>query len=302
MKSQLYPLAALLMLASCRPDTSATTGTPPAQPAADSAQTALTGAVAVAPPPSLFSAADTLSRPMRELVAKHNLANLWQHRDSSGVGADPTFQGFFGPDHYRFGMFFSSVKRDPRNPAIYHVAGKNWYTKSKNVRPFTGTLTVRRITPLNYPGFLKTQAGSDADSLNYLAGRTYTARAQLQLQEERAANSGIFEGEAVIDFFLIPGQAPGYVFVFEFEGPDDRLPTRGGQLIVRGNRRNVSTGEIKSFLVSPDLSAIASDIFKDFMLDERMGEINPKYAKLGWNEYWRNEEWWVDSPKPKLGI
>ena len=239
---------------------------------------------------------------MRELLAKHNLAKLWQHYDTVGINPDPTFQGYFGPDRYRFAMVFTRMRRDPCNPAIYHVAGKNWYPKSKNVRSFTGTLTVRQIAKLDYPGFLKTQASRGSDSLDYLAGNMYTARAQVQLQEEPTANSGLFEGEAVIDFFLIPGQEPGYVFVFQFEGFDDRLPTRGGELIVRGNRRNISTGEIKSFLVSPSLPAIAPHIFKDFMLDERMGQINPKYAKLGWNEYWRNDEWWAESPKPKLSL
>ncbi len=237
---------------------------------------------------------------MRELLANHNLAELWQHYDTVGIYPDPTFKGYFGPDRYHFEMVFTRMKRDPHNPSVYHVTGKNWYPKSKNVRPFTGTLAVRQIVNLDYPGFLKTQASRGSDSLNYLAGKMYTARAQVQLKEERAENSGLIEGEAIIDFFIIPEQKPGYVFVFQFEGFDDRLPTRGGELIVRGNRRNVSTGEVKSFLVSPRLAAIAPHIFKDFMLDERMGQINPKYAKLGWNELWENDEWWADSPKPTL--
>ena len=73
-------------------------------------------------------------------------------------------------------------------------------------------------------------------------------------------------------------------------------------MLLRGNRRNVSTGQVKSFTVAPWVSAVAPDVFKDFMLDERMGEINPKYAKLGWKEFWTNDEWWADSPKPKLTL
>jgi hypothetical protein len=64
----------------------------------------------------------------------------------------------------------------------------------------------------------------------------------------------------------------------------------------------VTTGQVKSFIVSPDVAAVAPFVFKDFMLDERMGQINPKYAKLGWNEFWSNEEWWADSPKLGLSI
>jgi hypothetical protein len=281
----------------------ATSGTQTAKPVtADSVPTVARGAWPVRALPSIFSAADTLSRPMRELLATHNLAVLWQHYDTIGVHPNPTFEGYLGPDRYRFAMVFNQVQRDPHNPILYQVKGKCRYPTSKNIRPFSGTLTVRQITNLNYPGFLQYRAEQFSEGIDSLAGRTYTARAQLQLWEEKKENSGLFEGEVLLDFYIIPGQAPDYVYVFSHEGFDDQLPTRGAGLIVQGKRLNLTTGQVKSFLVSPRLAAIAPRIFKDFMLDERMGQINPKYAKLGWAEYWENEEWWADSPKPSLNL
>ncbi|GAA4365451.1 hypothetical protein GCM10023185_35720 [Hymenobacter saemangeumensis] len=247
--------------------------------------------------PVLFAASDTLTQPMREFLAQHDLSALWANEQDSAY-PDPSFEGFFGPDYYRFGMVFNKVRRDLTNPALYHVQGKSCYFKSKNVRPFSGKLTVRRLVDLHYPGFLKQRAEQFSSAADSLAGHTYTAYGQLQLQEESQENSGRIEGEVVLDFFIVPGQAPAYVYVFDHDGRDDKLPTRGARLLLRGNRLNLTTGQVKSFLVAPDVSAIAPDLFKDFMLDERMGQINPKYAKLGWNEYWKNDEWWAESPKP----
>ncbi|RZK35650.1 MAG: hypothetical protein EOO57_08715 [Hymenobacter sp.] len=199
-------------------------------------------------------------------------------------------------------MVFTQVRRDPADPARYLVQGKCNYHKSKNIRSFSGTLTVRQVADLSYPGFLRARSIQFSEGIDSVAGRTYTARAQLQLHEAPQANSGIFEGEIVLDFYVVPGQPVYYVYVFDREGYVDELPTRGGRLLLRGNRRNVTTGQIKAFLVAPEAAAVAPTIFKDFMLDERMGQVNPKYAKLGWGDYWQNDEWWADSPKPHLSL
>jgi len=31
-----------------------------------------------------------------------------------------------------------------------------------------------------------------------------------------------------------------------------------------------------------------------FGLGDRSGNINRKYARVGWDTYWKNEEWWVE--------
>jgi hypothetical protein len=300
MKRTFYPFLVAGLVAACqqqKPATTLTVTTPPVA-ASDSTSKQMLVPSAEAPLPTMFGAADTLTRPMRELLRTHDFSALWRNL---GDGRDqPAFEGFFGPDHYHFGMAFTQVTRDLNNPAVYHVLGKCRYRK--NIRPFSGLLTVRRITGLSYPGFLQAKALADNQAADSVAGRTYTAHAQLQLREEQKENSGIFEGEVLLDFYTVPGQQPNFVTVFDHEGIDERFPTRGSGLLLRGKRRNISTGQVKSFAVGPWVSAVAPDVFKDFMLDERMGEINPKYAKLGWNEYWNNDEWWADSPKPKLNL
>jgi hypothetical protein len=289
------------VVAACQPQAAQTTAVAPAALVASDATRP--GAVAKAAPrlPVLFAPADTLALPQREVLQTHDLSRLWQNaEEAEGLYPNPSFEGIFGPDDYRFGMVFNEVTRDPADPARYLVRGKCNYHKSKNIRSFSGTLTVRRLVDLKYPGFLRSVSYPDvADTLQ---GRLYTAHAQLQLRETPQANSGIFEGEVVLDFYVIPGQPANYVYVHGHEGYEDQLPTRGGKLLVRGKRLNVTTGQVKSFLVGPELGAIAPYIFKDFMLDERMGQVNPKYAKLGWNEYWQNDEWWADSPRPHLNL
>jgi hypothetical protein len=295
-KNQLALLALACASAACQPQAHPATAPvmppPTAQPA--------TATKPTQPLPVLFGAADTLTQPMRRLLRPYDLSLLWQNFGHYHDGAQQCFEGFFGPDHYHFAMVFTRVARDPTDPAVYRVTGKSRYRK--NIRPFTGTLTVRQVADLPYPGFLQALASQDENAADSLSGRTYTARARLQLQEEPQANSGIFEGEVLLDFYVVPRQKPGFVYVFAFEGTDEALPTRGAGLLLRGNRRNVTTGQVKSFIVSPDVAAVSPYVFKDFMLDERMGEINPKYAKLGWNEYWNNDEWWADSPKPSLNL
>jgi hypothetical protein len=297
MKNRLTLLALALASAACQPQ--AQTATAPAAAPAPTPRSA-TAVKTVQPLPLLFGAADTLTQPMRALLRTQDLSPLWQNFGHYREGTQSVFEGFFGPDHYHFAMVFTRVTRDPANPALYHVAGKSRYRK--NIRPFTGTLTVQQVADLSYPGFLQSLASQEKNAADSLSGRTYTARARLQLQEEPLANSGIFEGEVLLDFYAVPGQKPGFVYVFAFEGTDKNLPTRGAGLLLRGHRRNVTTGQVKSFIVSPDVAAVSPYVFKDFMLDERMGEINPKYAKLGWNEYWNNDEWWADSPRPGLNM
>lgn len=302
MKKQLTLLVLALAGTACQPqaDPKSTAAAMPKAPVA-TAQSA-SPAKAMPPLPVLFAAADTLTPAMRKLLHTQDLAPLWQCLEQEDNVDRNSFGGFFGADHYHFAMVLTRAVRDAADPAIYHVAGKSRYFQSRNIRPFTGTLTVRQIADLSYPGFLAFKARSEEKAADSLQGRTYTARARLQLREEASANSGVFEGEAVLDFYVVPGQKPGYVYVFAFEGSDDRLPTRGGGVVLRGNRRNETTGQVKPFIVSPSVAAIAPFVFKDFFLDERMGEINPKYQHLGWNQYWTNDEWWADSPKPSLNL
>lgn len=146
MKKLLYLAALAITGVGCQqhtPVTDSTSGTPSTVTAGS-----VPSVVAKVEPllPALFSDADTLSQPMRELLASYDLSGLWQNADEMRSRPRPVFEGFFGPDHYRFRMALTEVRREPANPAIYHVAGKCRYRK--NIRPFRGTITVRQITDL----------------------------------------------------------------------------------------------------------------------------------------------------------
>ena len=40
--------------------------------------------------------------------------------------------------------------------------------------------------------------------------------------------------------------------------------------------------------------AVTRDIFTRFETGERDAHISPKYARVGWNNFWKNDEWWVE--------
>jgi hypothetical protein len=304
MKKEFAILALALAGAACQqqapPTTTATSSAIPPAPAL---------VVPTAGLPVLFTAADTLTRPMRQVLHQYDLSKLWQG-DTKERREHPTLEGFFGPDHYRFVLVITKAQRDAQHPECYYVQGKCHYRQ--NIRPFIGLLTVRQLIAADAfysPSddvMLPAYAGSpepDSFAVRYeRAGRLidiYTARARLQLVEGHAPNSGIFEGEAELNFYVKPPQRIGYANAPTIT---DGEPARGSGLLLRGRRRNVTTQQVKQFVVADDVFAAAPDVYKDFGIGERGFEINPKYARLGWNEAWANDEWWADSPKPRLNL
>jgi len=305
MKNLLALLALATASAACQPQ--ATTTTAPSASVITEQPSSL--AKKPSPLPVLFGPADTLSAAMRSLLQKHDLSALWSGTDKQRR-ITPVLEGFFGPDHYRFMMVITAARRDAQNPAVYQVQGKCHYRK--NIRPFFGTLTVRQVVDsekyyspqdASFHPVRSDSMSGEAWSAAYeqAVGQAayYSLKARLQLQEAAAANSGIFEGEAVLNFFVAPGQRVGYAGA---PAITEGEPARGSRILLRGSRLNRTTQQVKQFVVADDVFAAAPDVYKDFGVGERGGEINPKYAHLGWNEYWENDEWWADSPKPKLSL
>ena len=307
MKKTFYPFVVALLLVACQQQKPATTI------AANEASATLPQTQdGELPLPAMFAVADTLSGPMRQLLSENDLSELWQGAIKERQ-QDPTLQGFFGPDHYRFALAFTNVVRDNQHPEIYHVRGKCRYRK--NIRPFEGTLTVRQIMDLDAPwdydeftlpqqdSMLTEAAAADSNMARYERARQlshpYTLRAELQMQEKIAENSGVFLGEAILNFYVTSPHRLGLISApFVTKG----TPANGSALLLHGSRRNLTTQQVKSFVVSDDVFAAAPEVYKDFGIGDRGGEINPKYARLGWNELWENDEWWADSPKPKLSL
>lgn len=225
----------------------------------------------------------------------------------------PVLEGVFGLDHYRFELVINKVLRDSQRPDHYWVRGKCHYRK--NVRPFTGLLIVRELDFLTPPfedddGTIVPDIRPDSISPNSFMARReriinkvdyYQLRAELQIAEHPAANSGELHGEALLNFYVAPPGRLGYV-----QAPMRNTDGiwREGALLLRGTRRNLTTRQLKKFIVSDNVFVAEADVYEDFGIGD-CGyeiEINPKYKHLGLNERWENEEWWADSPKPSLNL
>ncbi|MGI4862987.1 MAG: hypothetical protein ACRYFZ_03635 [Janthinobacterium lividum] len=286
MKKLIGWLALLAAGTACQHQTPPTARALVPMPAVASVAVLPTAAPAPAP-------ADTLTAPMRALLGGYDLAGLWSGwnpeqqtaRDTSNAVLD----GFFGPDHYRISFIFTQVRRDSADPAVFHVSGKSRY--KRQVTPFAGLLKVQQLADLDrrYLDLAPT------DSLT----KGYTARASFLFQEDPAVpGTGKFEGTGILDFYVSPdAETPvGYAQVM---GGEDG-PARGQGLLFRGHWVGTKTKQRKEVLLARSIFSIAPDVLKDFALGERDATINPKYAKLGWGNYWENEEWWAASPKLSL--
>ena len=294
----------LLGLAACQSQ-----APPAAQQAATAPASAQITAVSSALPP-VFAARDTLTAAARAVLRRYDLSALWQGA-ASGPSATSVLEGFFGPDHYRFEVAFTEVHRDAANPALYHVRGKCHYRK--NVRPFTGSLLIRQVEDLEYPyEFDYTDAnapnqseaaGSDSAHAVYerklQLAHPREVRAELRLKEAPQANAGEMLAAASLLFYVKSNHRLGYVRA-PFRNTDGLY--NAGYMLINGHRLNISTKQVKQFVVADNVFSAAPDVYKDFEIGDRGGEMNPKYAHLGWNEKWENEEWWADSPKPKLHL
>lgn len=129
--------------------------------------------------------------------------------------------------------------------------------------------------------------------------RGYTARANFALVENDAMPaSGKFEGVGTLDFYINPEGQIGYGQIMGGEA----APARGQGLLFKGSWVGNKTGQHKDLLLARSVFSIAPDVLKNFSIGERDATINPKYAKLGWDKYWENDEWWADSPKPKMSL
>jgi hypothetical protein len=72
-------------------------------------------------------------------------------------------------------------------------------------------------------------------------------------------------------------------------------PNRGSGIRYDGIWKSYKTGKTKPVIWAKDIFRFANDILKDFSVGEREVEINPIYRNLGWDDYWENMEWWVDT-------
>lgn len=190
-----------------------------------------------------------------------------------------TMNGFFGADRYRIELVTTRVQRDPQQPGRYQVWGKNRF--KGRVTPFTGTLFFTKAA-------VGTGPSSDWDASNV---PVYTATGTYELREDPTRpGAGTFKGTIAADF---TAKASGEIS--EYYGDKDL--TKGAGVLYDGTWTSAA-GETKPAVwVANIWSYHGPQVFQNFIVGERSQHFNAKYAKLGWNNYWSNDEWWAgESP------
>jgi hypothetical protein len=248
--------------------------------------------VAEADFPSIrLAAADSLSPAMRTFARQHNLSAIWQGQEDAGSAAKQApvvCEGFFGPDHYRIELVLLNASRDATDSLLYHVQGKDRY--KKRVTAFVGDIRVQRLRRVSIKNF--------EDELQGMFALFYTARGSFEFREFGAPGAGAFTGTVGIDF---QQRADSSLQLTHFWGDEHRQYANGGRMRLVGEWTPAKAGPRKHLVAGLSITDVSQEVLPDFNIGERGFTLNPKYAKLGWDKYWQNDEWWAHSPKPSLG-
>ncbi|WP_046246994.1 hypothetical protein [Hymenobacter terrenus] len=249
-----------------------------------SATASVPSATGAAQPVATAATAPTLA-----LLRQVDLTPAWMNRGDPSEKST-ALEGFYGSNHYRISFFFSKVRRDSLRPEVFHVWGLNRYKKV--ITPFTGTYTVRRIAALP----------DTVQMFNSKVVQAYTAFADYILREDPTTKgTGVYSGKVMLDFCV---NSRSQASVVRFDGVDMGLdnPTRGSGLLFEGTWQNNQTGQRKAASWASDFSVIVPETLQKIGLGQRGDTVYPELAKYGWNDWWENDEWWAESPKPSLSL
>ncbi|MDB5235530.1 MAG: hypothetical protein JWR44_2523 [Hymenobacter sp.] len=213
------------------------------------------------------------------LLARTNLGRLWQHKPTAGT--EDVLNGCFGYDGRRLEFVFTTVQADAKSPGRYLVAGK--FRCYGDVTPFRGSIELQQVQRL--PADIKViTADYDVST-----APTYCATGGFAL---RATSShglgGQFTGRIALDFQLSPSSQRAYLME-NTENP----ATRNGGLLFDGSWRPEAAGESVPVVWKQGI-AVTHQVMTRFEIGDRDAHINPKYACVGWNTYWKNDEWWAE--------
>ncbi|MCC3160059.1 hypothetical protein LJ737_22670 [Hymenobacter sp. 15J16-1T3B] len=280
MKTHVYLLLAAGLIAACQRTTETETPTaaaPVAAPRPAAVVEAAPAAAAAPLPPEQLAV-------LRQLDLAPLLLPASYEDEEGSRSAGMAMNGFFGPEHYRIEFVFTRVERDAQNPALYHISGKDRY--KKRITPLEGTIELTKLATLEP---LEGRPNGELTA-------AYAGAGQFELREVTGSGSGVFSGTFALDFGRSTGQK---VELVTWGYSDKSMGARGAGSRFEGQWTSNQTKKPKPVLWADGngLFAIAEDVFADFNVGERGPEINEKYAKLGWNSYWENDEWWAETPK-----
>jgi hypothetical protein len=273
----------------------ATRATAALAPPASTPKQPLVAAAAKATLPSA-AAVPAASLAPATVLQRYDLSALWQGKYDAEVTQTGPMDGFFGSDYQRIAFFFTEVRRDSLRPAVYWVKGKTRLRKT--VSSFSGTISLASLTRLKAKGMTREDVGLlDVEDLQSV----FTAEATFEFREQpQSGTTGIFKGTSYLDFYL---DAEGKVHsAMSMMDASPVMPAKGAGVLYAGQWASYAAGPSKPVLVSGNVFITAPKALSHFSIGDRDPSFNPKYAKLGWNDYWANEEWWADSPQPSLSL
>ncbi|MGI4761207.1 MAG: hypothetical protein ACRYF0_10905 [Janthinobacterium lividum] len=246
--------------------------------------------------PAPVAGAGPASSPvLSNVLQRYDLSALWQGKYDDDVKEMGPMDGFFGRDYRRIAFVFTKVYRDSLQPTVYRVEGKNRFQKT--VSPFTGTITIQTVAHPKASLTMEEAGLLDVESLRSV----FSAKAKFEFREQPQGNTaGIFTGAGYLDFY-IDKENKLHSAISMMEASPAML-AKGAGVLYTGQWVSDNTGASKPLLLSGNVFITAPATLTRFAIGDRDPSFNPKYAKLGWNDYWANDEWWADSPKPSLSM
>ncbi|MBO2011660.1 hypothetical protein [Hymenobacter negativus] len=213
-------------------------------------------------------------------LARTNLGKLWQHHAQSGT--EDVLNGCFGYDGRRLEFVFTTVQADAKSPGRYLVAGK--FRCYGDVTPFRGSIELQQVQRLTTDLAAPTEI-TEAKAPTYCATGSFA----LQATSQRGLG-GQFNGRLALDFTLTPSNQARLA-------PYTTNPaTRNGGLLFDGQWRENATTETTVPAIWKQGIAVTQQVLSRFQIGERDVFINPQYARVGWDNFWKNEEWWAEKP------
>ncbi|MCR5889773.1 hypothetical protein LRS06_18765 [Hymenobacter sp. J193] len=228
-----------------------------------------------------------LAQDAQQFLARYDLSKFIQ---MNGSGSYELMNGFFGPDNYRIQFAMLEVKPDSARPGHFWVKGKNRFKKS--IMPFEGEITLTGLH--NQPSYLpandeKLSAEIKASIAAWNKRDMYCATGTFLLREtSQGPGAGTFQGKMLIDFEVDEEGELNLISRNKDYG------AQSGGILLQGFWSSRDGSRRKALTLVDDIFGFNQHILSNFTIGERDPDFNPKYAKLGWNTYWQNDEWWAE--------
>ncbi|RSK45057.1 hypothetical protein [Hymenobacter rigui] len=286
-------LALLGWLGSCQPKQPTAARSAAASPSPPPPPSRYQATLPVPPPTPAALPDSALTRFLRQYAVAPLLQSVRSEQETI------PYNGFFGPERHRIEVVFLRVRPDAAQPRRLLVAGRSRF--KGRIRELQGTIELTGIRP--QPALNKAELAYEAEqeamrmvTIVRLPGapraeRYYTLTGRFAWQEPATDGGGQFTGQAVLDVAVTDQHGLQSVSLRQTDG------ARGAALLFDGEWTSYRTAHTKPFILVENVGGFAEHVLEEFEVGERDVVINPKYAKLGWDSYWENDEWWAEPVK-----